>query len=514
MIPIQNIFTGQGVGTVYTDTSRTDRAVENFYRQQYEMNKNMLLDAQARQKQFLDYTSIEPIQAISKQHQLMQADAIKGFEKDALSLYTKKGGRLNMEDQMMLQGRMNELKSLQNKIKVNQDQYQRAEAEFFNHPYDYDRDKWQKAQRDFQDTGDFNAYAALRPSKGNVMKTYAAIPKELGWDRKITESAPEFVGQSKAGDSIYQKKIYYANQDGTPASGRQMRNRFKTAVVGAEQQMNMAIMDFEDLVADRPDIANEYLLKAESDNIKGASAEEMNNAVLNYAADKAGYLDTDDPVVVESTSLIRRGRSDTERQPTAEEKKKVAMSVVDGLETTHGKGKGILFTSNIPIKGISSDVFDYAKGEKPPSVSTVFLPTSILNGLVEGQIQLPTNETEKQWVSEDDALNMGITNYETDAEHPGQALITKKVNRSLTATAPLEKMMPYLQEYYNPDKLKELLSQIDNIRKTPASASNKSGSLLFIYSKEQEEGIKAFMKKNNISSREKAIQVLTAKGYL
>lgn len=508
MIPVQNIYTGHSAGVVVPDTPKTDRANESFYRQQYEMNTRKLLESQQRQKQFLDFTSVEPIEAIAQQHQLAQAQWIDNFEKEAKKIYTRSLGRPSTMDMMKLQNMKIDLLKKQQALKGNQDIFLQDTSAFIKNPYDWVPDKYFEGREKFFNTGTWDRNSMV-PSKPNVISQYSKIPKLSGLEGAETTRSV-YKGLDSAGNQVYEYPKFYAKADGTPMTGNDLRDFNRTFILRDRQMLDLAKSDFQTLLETDAKEAERYLDEADVVNKGVITEEEKTNAVLEYALDTMGIPKSDSEYII-------GGRSSVRGNPDGGGGSKIAVGDIREVENYQPakankgqQGRAMVYPEKMPELRLSAKLFPALKAAGYPDDELVIVK---LKGT------FPNGETDMDITFQDKVPSWrdpatGKT-YSDD-------LVTKQTDEvgyvNINGKKIFVKSAPPLPRNItiSGDLSSTIVEEVDKLVKGFANKYNgfvngkRSNTS---YSKDVEDKIVAFMNKNKLT-RDVAIRVLKEKGYI
>ncbi len=484
MIPIQNFYTGENAGVVLPDTPKTERAIYNkmaqdqqYYRNQVEASDKILAEEQRKQKMFLDFTSVKPVQALVAKHQADQMMELQKFEGKAKELYDKRGGRLSTSDYMMLQNDRNKLLSWQQNLQANQELYKRDKAIVAQGGIKYDPDFWNQAEKEFMETHTWNSNLALTRNPSNITDMF----------RDILKNAPTSTGKKswlttvdgkEVQNEVFTKQYGFANVD-------QLKDFYrKESIVNYELMDSVAKQFAKDLTSSNTKVSAEaqgYLDKYDADKNKEYSESEQRNAIMEYGIDKYAPKDIE----------IASGEGSREQKPNSNltfqfglsgssKDKKGQFEYADNLSTENlGEGESVAFTGDHKLRIPSKDLFfpeGYANNMNKLLDVT---PVSVRNGKFEGKVDFPEKQYATKVVSEAESEQYKQRRDPTEEElkaRPeleGNRIVTYTLpQKSVTVTADFPIVAGRFKADYNEKDLEEVLKKI-NMSLYPSSKKVK-----------------------------------------
>jgi hypothetical protein len=297
MIPIQNFYTGTNAGYYVPDFSQTDKSLKDYYDKQFKMNYMLLEDAQRRQKEFLDYTNVTPVQTIFEQHKILQAAKIKELEDKVKPLM---GRNLSTAEKMELRNKQNEVASFQQGLTMHEQAYLSDREKMRKEPWKYRQEDWEKAEKNFLVNPYWDSKVALVPTPANLTTKFDEIIRAA----EIYSTDKDFVRDAE-GNVIGEKMVK------TPIGTKEERRaKIKQRALSDREMMDGMSAVFADLfkTEEGKKIAQRYLDESDANN-DGLSIEERTNAVFNYAVDN--YAQMKD-LVAKGSRDIKQTNSDTQ----------------------------------------------------------------------------------------------------------------------------------------------------------------------------------------------------------
>ncbi|HUV84882.1 MAG TPA: hypothetical protein VMV86_04185 [Methanosarcinales archaeon] len=287
MIPVTNLYNpSASTQIILPDASRTERSLKDYYNQQSQMNQQKLMMAQQRQKMFLDYTDVTPIQTIMAQHQADQVVKIEEFYEGAKQKMSK--GRLTTTDWMEMKQAMNGLESWQKTLQANQNMYIQAKATRAKESWKYSDKSWDEAEQDFlKNPMLFDIEKAMTPSAGNLTTAFDKIIDEIA-----TQSREEIEYND---DQTVKSRTWVKAPIGKIAEQRAV---VRERALADPKLVYDAILKFREFMEDNPKGAQKYLDDADTNN-NGLNAKEEKNGIMDYALDTFAKFK---PVIESKTS--------------------------------------------------------------------------------------------------------------------------------------------------------------------------------------------------------------------